>query len=97
VVVGHRDGVRVERVRLDDVGSRLEVEAVDLLDDLGADEGHDLAVVLEVDRMVLEARPAEVRLAEAVPLEHRPHGSVDDRDALPEEPFEVPGPAHPGG
>ena len=32
--------------------------------------------------MVREARPAEVRLAEPAPLDHRPHRAVENEDPL---------------
>ena len=57
-VVGERDRLRVERVRLDDVGARLEVLPVDPLDDRRLREDEEVVRALEVLRVVLEARAA---------------------------------------
>ena len=85
VVVGHRDAVRVERVRLDDVGAGLEVLAVDVLDDPGLRQHEKVVRALEVRRMIREALPAVSRFVQAVRLDHRPHRAVDHEDPLGEE------------
>ena len=48
-VVGLRHGVRVERVRLDDVGAGLEVLPVDAADDVRTRQHEHVVVALEID------------------------------------------------
>src|SRR5215510_8763706 len=67
---------------LDDVRAGLEVLAVDGLDGRRLRQREQVGVALDVPGMGLEALTPEVRLLEAVRLEHRPHGAVDDDDAL---------------
>ncbi len=81
-VVALGDGVRVERVGLDDVGARLEVLAVNAADHVRPRQHEHVAVALEVVRMPGELLAAEVRLLELVALDHRAHRAVQDQEAL---------------
>jgi hypothetical protein len=85
-VVGLRDRRRREGVGLDDVGAGVEVRVVDGADDIGARQGQQIAVALELLGMRREALAAEVGLAELVRLDLRAHGAVDDEDALAQDP-----------
>ena len=81
VVVGHRHGVGVEGVGLDDVGTGVEVGGMDAADQLGPGQRQQVVVALQVRRPVGEARAAEVRLRERVLLDHRAHRAVEQQDA----------------
>ena len=76
------DPVRVERVRLHDVGARGEVLAVDLADHVGAGEHEQVVVALEVAGVIGEHLPAVVLFFEVVALDHRPHRPVQVQDAI---------------
>ncbi len=83
-VVGLGNDGRGEGVGLDDVGARDGVAVVDLLDRLRLGEDQEVVVALlrvVVDRTGPVSR--EVVLRESEPLNLRPHGAVEDQDALP--------------
>jgi hypothetical protein len=80
-VVGLRNRLAVERVRFDQVGAGLEVRAVDLLDEVGAREHQEVVVAAQLLRMGREPVTPEVLFLQAVGLDHRPHGAVQDEDA----------------
>ena len=84
-VVLLRDAGGGEGVGLDDVGPRLQVEAVDLLHHVRAGDREQVGVALQVLRVAGEALAAVVGLAQALGLDHRAHGPVDDDDALGQE------------
>ena len=65
-VVGLRDAVGIEGVGLDDVGTGLEVGAVDVGDDLRARQRQDVVVALEIMAMLAKALAAIARLIELV-------------------------------
>jgi hypothetical protein len=81
-VVGHRDDLGVERVGLDQVRACLEVLAVDAADQVGLGQAQQVVVPPQVTGPVREPLAAVVRLLELVPLDHRPHGAVEDEQAL---------------
>jgi hypothetical protein len=62
---------------------------VDAAHHVGTREGQHLVVAGEVAGVVLEALAAKVGLGEALGLDHRAHGAVDDEDALGEQCFEL--------
>ena len=82
VVVGQRDRVRVERVGLEDVGTRLEVLAVDPLDDLRLGQVEQVIVALQSGRPLAEPFAAVAGLVRTVPLDRRAHRAVDHHDPL---------------
>jgi hypothetical protein len=45
-------------------------------------QAQQIAVAAEIARVVAETLAAEIRLAELVGLEHRPHRSVQDEDPV---------------
>ena len=71
-----------EGVGLDDVGAGLEEAPVDVADLIGAGEGINVAVVLEVLGGVFEAFAAGLRLGNIVTANGRAHGAIDDDHAL---------------
>ena len=82
-VVGLRDRRGRERVGLDDVGAGLEVLRVDAGDVVGLRQDEQIAVALEVVRVI--ARSASPRKSASVsfePLDHRAHRAVEHENAL---------------
>ena len=80
--VGHRHPGGAERVRLDDVGPRLQVFAVDLIDRLGLGDRQHVDEILQILAVGGEAPAAVVLLGELVGMDHRPHRPVEDRNPL---------------
>src|SRR5205823_6424315 len=74
-----------EGVRLDDVRAGFEEAPMDVANDLRLRERVEVAIVLEVLPGVLEPLAANLRLAQAVVTNRRPHGAVNDDDALPKQ------------
>jgi hypothetical protein len=85
LVVLLRDAGGAEGVGLHQVSAGGQVLLVDAADDLGPREHQQLVVPLYVDRVVGEARAAEVRLGELVALDHRAHRAIEDQDAAGEQ------------
>ncbi len=81
-VVRLRRCVRIERVGLDDVGTGLEIAAMDLADQLGTGQRQQVVVALEVARPVAEALAAVISLAEPVRLDDGSHRAVEHQDPL---------------
>ena len=46
----------------------------------GREQDQEIAVALEILRVILEALAAEVRLGQLVALDHRAHRAVEDED-----------------
>ena len=83
------DGRGGERVRLDDVRARFQIEPVNFLDDLRLREHEQLVVAPEVLTLPVEkSRPAKRRLIQFVLLDDRAHRTIDDDDALLQQSFE---------
>ncbi len=85
LVVGLRDRRRGEAVGLDDVRARGEILVVDPRDHVRAREDQDLVVPLQVVGVLAEALAAIVRLGQAVALDHRAHGTVQDENPAAEQ------------
>ncbi len=81
-VIGQRNRVGVEGVRADDVGTGVEILAVDAGDDLGLGQRQQVVLAAQVARMVGEALAAEVGLGQLVTLDERAHRAVEHEDAL---------------
>ncbi len=79
-VLGERDRLRVECVRLDDVGTGRKVLPVNVLDDVRPGEGQKVVAAFEVLRMLGKERPTEIGLLERMALDHGPHGAVENQD-----------------
>ncbi len=84
-VVALRNRGRRKRVRLDDVGARRQVRVMDVPDDIGSRQGQQIVVALQVARVVAKPLTAEIRLGEAVALNHCPHRAVEEEDACREK------------
>ena len=84
-VVGLRNPLRREGVGLDDIGARAQILAVDLLEQRRLREREQITVPLEVARPCGEPLAAEVGIAQPVTLDHGPHRSVQNHNALPHE------------
>ena len=79
-VVALSDAVGVEGIGLDQVGPGFKVGRVDGANDVGLGQRQQVVVALQVAGPVGEALAAEVGLAQAVLLDHRAHGPVEDED-----------------
>ena len=82
VVVRLRDGIRVEGVRGDDIGTRQQILAMNVCDDLWLRQDQEVVVAAQIAAPVSEARTAELRLGQTVPLDHRAHRTVEEDQAL---------------
>ena len=78
-VIRHGNRVRVERVRLEDIGARLQVLAVDAFDHFGLRQIEEVIVTLQIGRMIFQV-PTIARLVELEHLNHRAHRPVEDED-----------------
>jgi hypothetical protein len=83
VLLRHAGGA--EGIGLDQVGARRQVLLVNRADDIRLREHQQFVVSLHVDRVVGEARAAEVRFLQLVALDHRAHRAVEDQDAATEQ------------
>ena len=94
VGLGHRGAV--ERVGGDDVRPRLQVAPIDPADHLRTGQAEDVVVALEIDRMISQQFPAEIRLAQAEGLDHGAHGPIEDENPVGGHAGkEVPSQSHP--
>jgi len=64
------------------------MSAVDVLDHIRPRERKDVAVVQQILLIIQEARAACVGLLQPIAADGRPHGTVDDQDALAHGGFE---------
>ncbi len=74
----------VERVSLNDVGPRLKILPMDILNDIGAGEAEDIIVTHQRARMAREKSATEVGFGEADSLYKRSHCAIENEDALRE-------------
>jgi hypothetical protein len=81
-VVSQGNGLRVERIRLHDVGAGLEILAMDLLDNGGLREVQQVVVPFLVLLPIFEPLATKRGLVQLPLLDHGPHGSVEDQNAL---------------
>ncbi len=88
-VFGERDRLRIEGVRLDDVGPGREVLPVNVFDDVGAREAQQVVAAFEVLRMVGKLAAAEIGLLERMGLDHGPHGPVENQDPRAQQLFKL--------
>ena len=90
VVVGQRNRLRVECVRLDDIRARFQVLPMDIDNDVGLRQVQEIVVALDVPFPILEPHAAERRLVQLALLDHRPHRPVQDDDATAQQGLELP-------
>ena len=81
-VVGQRHGIGVERVGLDDVGSRLQVFFVDFAHYIGARQHEQVVAPFQLHRPVAEAFAAVILLLQSVALDHCPEAAVEQQNAF---------------
>ena len=70
----------------------MAIGAADLADDLRLGEHQKIVVALQITRMILEARTAEILLVQAIALDHHAPGAVEQENPLPcgaVEPFDA--------
>ena len=80
VCLGKR--VRVERIRLDDVGARVQILLVNSANHVGASQDQQVVVALEALRVIDEAIAPKVGFLEPGTLDHRAHRAIEKDDAL---------------
>src|SRR4029077_20425555 len=81
-VVGQGNGLRVERIRLYDVGTSLEILAMDFLDNGGLCEVQQIVVPFLTLPPIFEPLTPKRSLVQLPLLDHGPHGPVEDQNAL---------------
>ena len=86
--IGHADARGPEGVRLDDVGARFQVLAVDVFDGRRLRDRENIDEILQIVRVIGEGLAAVVSVGELQRMDHRAHGPVEDQDALSEQLFE---------
>ena len=82
-VVAHRDALSIKGIGADDVGSGFEIVTMDVADDVGAADIEQVIVALL--RSGKLQRTAKIFLGEAIGLNGRTHGSIEDKNALADE------------
>ncbi len=87
-IVRHRRRIGIEGVGLDDVGAGVEKRVMNLADDGRTRQRQQVIVAFEVAVPLGEALAAVFVLPEAIALNHRAHGPVEQQDALPERRME---------
>ena len=80
-IVGERDALCVEGAGLYEVGPRLEVFAVDALDDVGSRQAQQVVATLQFPLHILEAVAPKILFPQVMLLYHRPHRPVEDEDS----------------
>ena len=76
MVVALRYALRIESVGSDNVGSRAEITAVNVADDVGAGNVQHVVVALEQPRHAGEAFSTEVVFVKSILLNDGPHSTV---------------------
>ena len=79
-VVAHGDALGVERIGLDDVGTSLQILAVNVAHHEGTRQRQHVVAALQVVAMTGEPASAEVLLAQVVLLNHGAHSTVEHED-----------------
>ena len=81
-VVSQGNALGVEGVRLDDVGTSLQVFAVDVTNDERTGQRQHVVAAFQVLLVIGEASSAEVLFAQLVLLYHSAHGAVEQQDSV---------------
>ena len=84
-VILHRDGVGVECICRENIGTGVEVLPVDVAQDVGLRDVQYIVIALDLVGEVGEAFAAIVGLRESEALDHCPHAPIKDEDALLKE------------
>ena len=84
-VMGLRDCGGIEGVGLGDICAGGEIRTMDLAHHLGLGQHEDVIVADQPIRVCHKARAAEIALVQFVRLDHRPHRSIEEQDAVAQE------------
>ena len=84
-VILHRDGVGVECICGENIGTGVEVLPVDVAQNVGLRDVEYIVIALDLVGEVGEAFAAIVGLRESEALNHCPHAPIKDEDALLKE------------
>src|SRR5207244_11191354 len=84
-VIGLRDRVAAERVRLDDVAAGREILIVNVGDDLGPRQVEQIEIAAHIAIVFRETVAPEVRLREPMALHYRPHRAIEEEDPFGEQ------------
>ena len=82
MIVGHRDALGIERVGFDDIGTRLQVFAMNVLNDMRSRETQEVVVTLHLSGLLHESSSTELFFREVVFLYHGSQCTVQYQDAL---------------
>ena len=82
IKIGHTDGLRIERVSLEDVRSRLEILAMNRLNHVGLHQIQGLVIVFKINMPVRKALAPISRLIRFIALDHGAHCPIQNQDAL---------------
>ena len=80
IVVGLRNRVRIERVRLSDIRSGTKVLRMDIAQQLRPGKGDNVVVSSYFPAVLLKTLPAELGFSQFFLLNHRPHCAIEDED-----------------
>lgn len=83
-VIGERNAVRIERIGRNDVGTRLQIGAVYLPDDLRPGKGQQIVAPFQREMPRCELLAPVLLFPQAVPLYHGTHTAVEDDNPLPD-------------
>ena len=87
-IIGQGHGRGIKGVRLDDIGTRLEVFAVNAFDDPGLGDRKNVVVASEIPGPILEPGATECGFIQVVHLDHGAHGTIQNDNALLQETFQ---------
>ena len=87
VVIGERNELPVERIRLCNIRSRLKVLAMNFFNNVGACNRKQIIISLEREFMVFEARSTKIFFRQDVLLDHSAHGTVQYHDTFFQDVF----------
>lgn len=83
-VISERNAVRIERIGRNDVGTRLQIGAVYLPDDLRPGKGQQIVAPFQREMPRCELLAPVLLFPQAVPLYHGTHTAVEDDNPLPD-------------
>ena len=80
---GNRGGV--EGVGLNDVGARIKISGMNLLDDRRLGQHQQIIIAFEIAWPILETHAPEVFLLQVIALDHGAHRAIQNQDAVGEQ------------
>ncbi len=84
-VIRLRNGRRIKRIRLEDIRTCRQVLLVNALDDFRLRQQQQIIVALEILCMAGKTRATIICLRQPVTLDHRPHRTIENQNALTEK------------